>query len=422
MVSVAIAISYLDRQALPVAVSEIGKHIPISDQNFARLNTAFLATYGLMYLGGGWLMDKLGTRRGFAIIMVFWSLACASHGFATSFMMLAASRLLLGFGEGGGFPAATRAVAEWFPIKERSTAMGIMNGGTAIGGIIAPPLIAVIIAYTGWFGLASWKWVFFITGIMGLAWTIWWVIDYYPPDKHRGLSSEERNLIQSGIAAAPVVSDSPQVPIPLPVILSYPQTWGIVFAKFLSDAAWYFILLWLPRYLVEQYQFNIKAVGSVAWIPHAAAGVGCMIGGGLSSWLIGRQFSVNAARKIALGASALMMPLLIVVPYEFVPVWLAIVLLCIGYFGQQSWSTLVMILPTDLFPKRAVGTVAGLVGLGGAFGGIVFGEIAGWLLGKGLGYGPVFAIAGLLHVCAFVLILITVPSIRPLPLDGQGTP
>src|SRR5262245_47565747 len=154
MVSFAIAISYLDRQTLPVAVVEITKDIPISDQHFARLNTAFLAAYGLMYLGGGWMMDKLGTRRGFALIMIFWSLACASHGVAGSFAMLAISRLLLGIGEGGGFPAATRAVAEWFPVKERSTAMGIMNGGTAIGGIVAPPLIWLVISHTGWLGFA----------------------------------------------------------------------------------------------------------------------------------------------------------------------------------------------------------------------------------------------------------------------------
>lgn len=178
IVSVAIAISYLDRQALPVAIGEITKQIPISDQAFAALNTAFLATYGLMYLGGGWLMDKLGTRLGFGLIMIFWSLACASHGFAANFIMLAVSRLLLGVGEGGGFPAATRAVAEWFPLKERSTAMGLMNAGTAIGGIIAPPLIFVVIAYTGWFDIASWRWVFFLTGILGLLWTIWWLWQY----------------------------------------------------------------------------------------------------------------------------------------------------------------------------------------------------------------------------------------------------
>src|SRR5215510_14790801 len=146
LISAAIAISYLDRQTLTVAIGEIRKDIPISNSVKAFLDSAFLVTYGLMYLGGGRLMDVLGTRRGFIVIMIFWSLACASHGLAANVIMLAASRLLLGVGEGGGFPAATRAVAEWFPIKERSTAMGIINGGTAVGGIVAPILIGVIIA------------------------------------------------------------------------------------------------------------------------------------------------------------------------------------------------------------------------------------------------------------------------------------
>jgi ACS family hexuronate transporter-like MFS transporter len=412
MVSVAIAISYLDRQTLPVAVVEIARDIPISDQRFAWLNTAFLAAYGLMYLGGGWLMDVLGTRRGFAMIMIFWSLACASHGIAANFIMLASSRLLLGIGEGGGFPAATRAVAEWFPVKERSTAMGVMNGGTAIGGIVAPPLIALVIMYTGWFQIASWRWVFFVTGAMGIAWTLWWLASYYPPEQHRRLSPAERELIQAGTPQTSVRTFAPPEPIPLPKLLSYKQTWGIVIAKFLSDAAWYFILFWLPKFLKATYGYDIKAVGSVAWIPHAAAGVGCLVGGGLSSWLLARGSSVNMSRKTALAASAVMMPLLMLAPH--VPVWAAIVLFCIGYFGQQSWSTLVMILPTDLFPRRAVGTVAGLVGLGGAFGGIAFGQLAGWLLDHGFGYGPVFVIAGSLHLCAFGVILMTVPTVRPL--------
>lgn len=408
LVSVAIAVSYLDRQTLPFAVLEVTKDIPVSDQHFAWLNTAFLATYGLMYLGGGWLMDLLGTRRGFAIIMIFWSIACASHGLATSFTMLACSRLLLGMGEGGGFPAATRAVAEWFPQRERSTAMGIMNGGTAIGGIVAPLLISFVVAYVRWFNLASWRWVFFLTGGLGLLWTLWWIIDYQPPEKKRSVSASERELIEAGHAAP----TTKLPPIPLKTLLRYPQTWGIVIAKFLSDAAWYLILFWLPKFLKATYGFDLAKVGTVAWIPHAAAGLGCIVGGAVSSWLIRKHYSVNLARKIALGASAAVMPLLIICPH--VSVTPAIVLLSLGYFGQQSWSTLVMILPTDLFPKRAVGTVAGLVGLGGAFGGIVFGQIAGWMLEHGSGYGPVFAIAGMLHVTAFALILLTVPSVQPL--------
>src|SRR4051812_18999437 len=164
LVSAAIAISYLDRQTLPVAIGAIREDIPISNQIKAFLDSAFLVTYGLMYLGGGRLMDVLGTRRGFTLIMIFWSLACASHGLAANVVMLALSRLLLGIGEGGGFPAATRAIAEWFPVQERSTAMGIINGGTAVGAVVAPPLIAVVLLHVHWLHLSSWRWVFFLTG------------------------------------------------------------------------------------------------------------------------------------------------------------------------------------------------------------------------------------------------------------------
>jgi MFS transporter, ACS family, hexuronate transporter len=191
LVSAAIAISYLDRQTLPVAIRAISRDIPLSSVQFAYLQSAFLVAYAFMYAGGGKLSDVLGTRLAFTIIMLFWSLACLSHAFAANFAMLAASRFLLGVGEGGGFPAATRAVAEWFPLKERSTAMGIINAGTAIGAVAAPPLIAGILVF------ASWRWIFVFTGLLGLVWTAWWRIFYFAPDEHPNLSVHERELTQS---------------------------------------------------------------------------------------------------------------------------------------------------------------------------------------------------------------------------------
>jgi ACS family hexuronate transporter-like MFS transporter len=177
LVSAAIAISYLDRQTLPVAVKAIAQDIPLSNGQFALLQSLFLFSYAFMYAGGGKLTDRLGTRRGFTVIMIFWSLACASHAIAASFIMLAASRFLLGMGEGGGFPAATRAVAEWFPVDERATAMGIINGGTAVGAGIAPPMIAAILAYM------NWRWISLCTGTIGLLWTFWWTQSYFVPEQ-----------------------------------------------------------------------------------------------------------------------------------------------------------------------------------------------------------------------------------------------
>ena len=402
LVSAAIAISYLDRQTLPVAIKAIERDIPVSNQQFSLLQTAFLITYAFMYAAGGRLLDVLGTRRGFTIIMVFWSLACMSHGLATSFVLLAACRLLLGAGEGGGFPAATRAVAEWFPTKERSTAMGIMNAGTAVGMVVAPPLIALLLSFT------SWRSIFVVTGALGLAWTVWWRRDYFPPQEHAKLGDEERAQLRSVLQARPA-GQKERGWLPL---LRFRETWGLVTAKFLSDAAWYFYLFWLPKYLYDARGFDIKTVGTFAWIPPAAAGVGCLVGGWFSSHLLQRQLSLDRARKLALGASAFVMPLILFVPSA--PVAWAIALFSLAYFGQQSWSTLVMILPADIFPKSAVGAVAGLVGFGGAMGGVVFGQAVGYLLDHGFGYGIVFALAGSLHVVAFATICLAIPHIQPL--------
>jgi ACS family hexuronate transporter-like MFS transporter len=191
----------------------------------------------------------------------------------------------------------------------------------------------------------------------------------------------------------------------------------LVTAKFLSDAAWFFYLFWLPKYLYDARGFDVKAVGTFAWMPSAAAGVGCLLGGAFSSYLVRRNFSLGVARKLALGLSAAVMPFIILVPH--VPVSWAIALFCLAYFGQQSWSTLVMVLPTDLFPQNVVGSVAGLVGFGGAMGGIAFGEVVGYLLDHGFGYSVVFRIAGTLHIAAFLIILTAIPVLLPLKLEPQ---
>jgi MFS transporter, ACS family, hexuronate transporter len=404
VVSAAIAISYLDRQTLPVAVKAISHSIPLTNGQFSILQSAFLLAYAFMYAGGGRLADALGTRIGFAAIMIFWSLACASHALAANFAMLAGSRFLLGMGEGGGFPAATRAVSEGFAVKHRATAMGIINAGTAVGSIVAPPLIALIVSYL------SWRWVFVVTGAAGLLWTTWWLRSYTSAGREESGSNKTTGLPANNDANG---LDS----IRWIDLLKVREAWGLMFAKSLSDAAWYFYLFWLPKYLYDARNFDVKAVGAFAWIPYAAAGVGCIVGGWFSSYLVQREFSVGFARKLALGLSASVMPLIILVPH--VQVSWAILIFSLAYFGQQSWSTLVMVLPTDLFPRRVVGSVAGLVGFGGAMGGIAFGQLVGYLLDHGFGYAIVFALAGTFHVAAFVLILATVPMVQPLALERK---
>ncbi|HVQ43038.1 MAG TPA: MFS transporter [Vicinamibacterales bacterium] len=402
LVCVAIAISYLDRQSLPVAVAAIQRDIPLTNTQFGALSSVFLFAYAFAYAGGGALIDWLGTRRGFLVIMVFWSLACASHSLATSVWMLAGSRFLLGAGEGGGFPAATKVIAEWFPVRERSTAMGIVNAGTAVGAVVAPPAIAAILAY------GNWRWVFVACGAVGLMWAVWWF------SFAKGMEAKS----PSGVAlpAEPTTADSPAQKRGWTSLLTLRQVWGLVGAKFLTDAAWFFYIAWLPKYLYDARGFDVKQVGYYAWVPFAAAGIGSLTGGWFSSWLIGRGRSVDFARKLALGLSAAMMPVIVFVTH--VPVEWAILLFSIAFFGQQSWSTLVMIVPTDLFERRVVASVAGLVGFGGAMGGLVMNLVAGRLLDLGFGYQTVFSVVGTLHVIGFCVILLTIREIRQLSPAG----
>ena len=385
LVTIAIGISYFDRQALPVAIAAIERNIPISNQQFASLQAAFLASYALLYAGGGKLLDAIGTRKGFAISMAWWSLACALHGFAGSVALLVLGRLLLGMGEGAAFPAATRVIAEWLPAAERATAMGIINAGTAIGSVLAPPLIGIIL----WLG--SWRYVFFFAGLLGLLWTASWLASYRAP---------RETVAAAGSPAA----------IPWLHLIRSRRVIGLVSAKFLSDSAWYFCLFWLPKYLYDARGFDIKRVSYFAWIPYAASGLGSFLGGWFSSRLLQRGHSLDFSRKLVLGLSAALMPAVILVPH--VPVSLALLLFSIAFFGQQSWSGLIMTLPADIFPVSSVGSVAGLIGFGGAVGGAVFNIIAGQLLGHGAGYGVVFAIVGSLHAVAFAILLLTSGVLR----------
>jgi MFS transporter, ACS family, aldohexuronate transporter len=392
LVTVAIAISYFDRQTLPVAVSAIQRNIPISDQQFSYLQTSFLLAYAALYAIGGRLLDRLGTRRGFILIMLWWSIACALHGLASGFLLLLAARFLLGLGEGGAFPAAVRVVAEWIPPERRSTAVGIINAGTAVGSVLAPPLIGFILLTLGW------RVVFLFAGVAGVLWVGWWTFSY------RGNQTQlSANTIDVRVLAHQLTFRQ---------IIGFRSVRTIVFAKFMSDSAWYFLLFWLPKYLYDARSFDIKQVSYYAWIPYAASGVGSLTGGYFSSSLLRRGQTLDHARKIALGLSAVFMPTVMLVP--LVPVHFSILLFSVAFFCQQSWSGLIMTIPADIFPLSAVGTVSGLVGFGGAIGGAIFGVVAGYLLAHGFGYGTLFFIVGAFHIIGFLAILLFAEKIQPL--------
>ena len=392
LVSIAIAISYFDRQTLSVAIAAIQHNIPLSDQQFSYLQTSFLLSYAALYVIGGRLLDRLGTRRGFLLIMIWWSLACALHGLATGFGLLLIARFLLGAGEGGAFPAASRVVAEWIDARDRSTAMGLINAGTAVGSLLAPPVIGFVLLHSGW------RAVFVLAGAAGLAWVVWWSVAYTP-----NVSTVSSNAVDARVIA---------MQLPWREVIQLRNVQSFVFAKFMSDSAWYFLLFWLPKYLYDARGFDIKQVSYFAWIPYAASGVGSFLGGWFSSYLLRIGFPLDKARKVALGCCAVAMPAVMLVSIS--PVSIALALFSIAFFAQQAWSGLIMTLPTDVFPLTMVGTVAGLIGFGGAIGGAIFGLVAGLLLGQGFSYATLFVIVGTFHLIGFFAILLFAGRIEPL--------
>jgi MFS transporter, ACS family, hexuronate transporter len=402
LLALATALSYLDRQSFAVVVGEIGKEVPILDEQYGQLTSLFLFAYAIMYAVGGRIMDRLGTRVGLAAMIAWWSAATFLTGTASSVLDLGACRFLLGVGEGGGFPGSAKAVAEWFPPRERAMASGIFNTGSSIGAVAAPPLIALIVAGFGW------RWVFYLTGGVGFVWACIWLAFYRPPATHRLLAPAEREWIEAGLGSERVTVSGPAPR--WSTYLGYREVRGIMIAKALSDSAWFFFIFWLPKYLGDVRHLDIKQIGMFAWIPYACAGAGSMMAGLLSAWLL-RRCSLDRSRKIALGASAALLPaslLIVAAPLEF-----AIVFFGMCMFGHQCFSTIMQTLPADLFPSRAVGTVGGLIGSAGSFGAMAFGLLAGWLVAHH-GYGPVFLLAGLLHPLAFLVILVTARNIAPL--------
>ncbi len=404
LLAAATALNYLDRQSLPVLVTEIQKTIPITDQQYANLQMLFLVAYGVMYAGGGKIMDWLGTRTGYIVMILWWSAATFLHGLVSSVLGLGVARFLLGLGEGGGFPGSAKAVSEWFPPKDRSFAFGIFNTGSSVGALIAPPLIALVAVALGW------RWVFFLAGSLGFAWAAVWLLLYDLPEKHRLITPAERAYLNASRATE--TADSAGVAPPRwRDLFRYRQVWGLLGAKFLSDSAWYFFIFWLPKYLGDVRHLNIREIGYYAWIPYACAGVGSFIGGWFSSYLMRRGFSVDQARKIALGLSAALMPVSLLIAAS--PLSLALAFFSMALFGHQFWSTIMQTLAADMFPSKVVGSVAGLMGAIGSFGAVLFNGLVGLLLTSYQSYSPVFLIAGLMHPMSFSIVLLVVGRIEP---------
>jgi len=402
--TLATAINYLDRMTLPVVISQLQLKFGISEAQFASLNSLFLLAYAIMYAGGGRIADRLGSRVGYALMMLWWSISCAAQGLVNGFRGLAVFRFSLGLGEGGGFPTSAKTVSEWFPAKERSMAFGMFNTGASIGSVIAPPLLALIVITLGW------RWVFILSGSVGIIWSIAWLLTYHTPSKHPRITEKEQEYIQKNLEEEKQMQISGQSQrVKWIKLFALKEVRCLLLVKFLTDPVWFFYVFWLPKYLHDTRGFDIKEIGYYAWIPYAAAGIGSFFGGWFSSYLIGRGKTINMSRKISLGVSAALMPMAaFVVPS---PTGLAIVFISIAFLGHQFWSVIIQTLPADLYPQGTVGSVAGLIGASGSFGAMIFAMIVGYILGNFASYGPVFITVSLLHPISFVLIMLMIPNI-----------
>ncbi|MEO6392239.1 MAG: MFS transporter, partial [Pyrinomonadaceae bacterium] len=302
-------INYIDRLTISVLSPLIVQDLKLTNTEFGGIATWFLLAYTISQGLSGKLYDRVGIKRGFTVSIIVWSLAAMSHAFAVGLRSLSAMRFALGLGEAGNWPGAAKTVAEWFPPRERALGMAIFNSGAAIGSIIAPPVIVGLTAYFG-----HWQPTFLITGTLGFLWLgVWWLV-YDKPERHKWLSREELYLIKEG-AEETRVAEPPGRSYTWRELLQHRQTWGIVAARFLVDPVWWLYITWLPLYLHKVHGFDLKQIGLFAWVPFVAADAGSLVGGWLSGFLISRGWSVNAARKIVIGISSLLMPAGIVAAY-----------------------------------------------------------------------------------------------------------
>jgi ACS family hexuronate transporter-like MFS transporter len=399
----ATTINYIDRAVLGVLEPELQKVFKWSATEYGNINAAFNLAYAIGFLFAGWMMDRIGTRWGYTISLVIWSLAAAAHAFAGGIWGFAVARFALGIGESGNFPAAIKTVAEWFPKKERAFATGIFNGGSNIGAILAP-LVVPSIFY--WYG---WEAAFIATGLAGLVWVVFWWPTYRPPAEHPKLSTAELAYIQSDPA-------DPAIRLSWAQLLPFRQTQAFAIGKFLTDSIWWFYLFWFPKFMNEQFGVDIKTIGAPMITVYLLADFGSIGGGWLSSRLMNNGWSANAARKTAMLICALL-----IVPVAAAPLvegkWVAVLLVALAASAHQGFSANLFTLTSDMFPRYAVGSVVGIGGFAGAMGGFFLNLSAGRIKDWTGNYIVIFAVAASAYLLALLIIHILVPKLEPVHLE-----
>ncbi|WP_138475356.1 MFS transporter [Dyadobacter bucti] len=398
----ATTINYLDRQIIGLLKPILEKEFVWTETDFARIVMAFTAAYAIGLLLFGWLIDKIGTKLGYSITIVFWSVAGMLHAVARSAFGFGVARVGLGLGEAGNYPAAVKTVAEWFPKKERALATGLFNAGTSIGVVVALILVPWILSHYGW------QEVFWITGALGFVWLVFWLIFYDIPVQQKRLSAEELDYIMSGQDQDE--NDAEKQPVRWIKLFTFPQTWAYITGKGLIDPIYWFFLFWLPSYFASTFNLDLKKPSLELMLIYTATTVGSIGGGYLSSWLIKKGWPTLKARKTVLLAFAFLELSVIMIQFAG-DVWIAVGLISFAVALHQAWATNVFTLPSDLFPKQAVSSVVGIGGMAGAVGGILFPMLIGSLLDTykaagnlAGGYNIIFTICGFTYLIAWLII------------------
>lgn len=388
LVGIATVINYIDRTALSVMWPGIAEELGLGKQDYANIITVFMIAYAIGQSLFGKIFDALGTRIGFLLSIVVWSVSIALHAIASSVMSFSIFRFFLGLGEAGNWPGATKANAEWFPVRERALAQGIFGAGASMGSIIAPPLIAFMYAFLGW------KATFLVIGGLGFLWVIPWLIIYKSaPDSHPWITPEEREYILSGQKVS-VTTEQEYVPGWLE-LLKHRQSWSVIAARFFIDPIWWLFVAWLPLYLNEKFGFDVKQIGIFAWVPYVGAAIGALFGGWLAGRLIKKNWTVNKARKsvISLGC-VIMLPALILTSMANTPL-LAVLLIAVILFGFQAAISNIQTMPSDFFSGKSVGSLAGMSGTSAVLSVIISIQLVPMLTAGG-NYGPFFVLGAVL--------------------------
>jgi len=398
----ATTINYVDRAVLGVLAPTLRTEIGWTDQEYGYISASFTLAYAIGFIFAGWFIDKVGTRIGYTLYLTIWSLASAAHALVRSAFGFGIARFALGIGESGNFPAAIKTVAEWFPKKERALATGIFNAGSNVGAILAPLIVPWIALNWGW------QEAFIITGLAGLTWIVFWWPLYHRPAEHPKISKTE---------LAHIESDPPDPPAKIPWLSLLPlkQTWAFAIGKFLTDAIWWFYLFWFPLFMNDRFGIDLRTIGLPMITVYLLADVGSVAGGWFSSFLLKRNWTVNGARKTAMLVCALL-----ILPVSMAPhvegAWIAVFLIGVAAAAHQGFSANIFTTTSDMFPRKAVGSVVGIGGFAGAMGGFFMNLGAGWLKQNTGSYEVMFAIAAVVYLIALLIMHLLVPKLEPAKL------